>query len=206
MVRIKPVGLTDGDAVAGPAGHHIRPRFRAQALWDNALLNSDAVVKVAPRAVGVFIIDRFPAVSEISGNPKTTSDLAVRIATKALRQARCSPRFCVKAPPSACTPSSGAIPTTTSIVGSAASRCANSRCGRCNEPPPRPGHLIDSPAASRLGTNRALLYSDERGTLEKFRPYGLPSESWVNWLRQTLSPADPVEPAVADDIDQWLVR
>jgi hypothetical protein len=69
-------------------------------------------------------------------------------------------------------------------------------------------HLIDSPAASRLGTNRALFYSDERGTIEKFRPYGLPADSWLAWLRQTLSPAEaaePEEPAIADDIDQWLV-
>jgi energy-coupling factor transporter ATP-binding protein EcfA2 len=66
-------------------------------------------------------------------------------------------------------------------------------------------HLIDSPVASRLGTNRALLYSDERGTLEKFRPYGPPSDAWLTSLRQTLSPAEATEPAVADDIDQWLV-
>ncbi len=31
--------------------------------------------------------------------------------------------------------------------------------------------LIDSPAASRLGTNRGLLHSEELGMLEKFRPY-----------------------------------
>ncbi len=32
-------------------------------------------------------------------------------------------------------------------------------------------NLIDSPAASRLGTNRGLLHSEELGLLEKFRPY-----------------------------------
>ena len=31
--------------------------------------------------------------------------------------------------------------------------------------------LIDSPAASRLGTNRGLMHSEELGVLEKFRPY-----------------------------------
>ena len=31
--------------------------------------------------------------------------------------------------------------------------------------------LIDSPAASRLGAERALLFSEERGTVERFRPY-----------------------------------
>ena len=35
--------------------------------------------------------------------------------------------------------------------------------------------LIDSPAASRLGTNRGLLHSEELGMLEKFRPYALTS-------------------------------
>ena len=33
--------------------------------------------------------------------------------------------------------------------------------------------LIDSPSASRLGTNRGLLHSEELGLLEKFRPYAL---------------------------------
>ncbi|MCP4833195.1 MAG: AAA family ATPase [Phycisphaera sp.] len=39
--------------------------------------------------------------------------------------------------------------------------------------------LIDSPAASQLGANRGLLYSDERGTIEKFRPWALPSEAYL---------------------------
>ena len=39
--------------------------------------------------------------------------------------------------------------------------------------------LIDSPAASMLGPNRGLLYSDERGTIEKFRPWALPSEAYL---------------------------
>ena len=39
--------------------------------------------------------------------------------------------------------------------------------------------LIDSPAASRLGFNRALLYSEEQGTIEKFRPWEVPPSAWV---------------------------
>ena len=39
--------------------------------------------------------------------------------------------------------------------------------------------LIDSPAASRLGIHRALLGRQEGGTLEKFRPYGLPDDRWL---------------------------
>jgi len=39
--------------------------------------------------------------------------------------------------------------------------------------------LIDSPAASNLGGNRGLLFSEEKGTIEKFRPWGLPSEAFI---------------------------
>jgi hypothetical protein len=66
-------------------------------------------------------------------------------------------------------------------------------------------NLIDSPIASRLGTNRAVFYSDERGTSEKFRPYGPPSEEWLQWVQQHL-PKPPVDNLdIADDIDLWMV-
>ena len=39
--------------------------------------------------------------------------------------------------------------------------------------------LIDSPAASRLGMNRALFASEEMSAPEKFRPYRLPAEEWL---------------------------
>ena len=32
-------------------------------------------------------------------------------------------------------------------------------------------NLIDSPAANKLGANRALAYSEEQGSMERFRPY-----------------------------------
>jgi len=38
--------------------------------------------------------------------------------------------------------------------------------------------LIDSPVATKLGANRAVVYSEEQGTLEKFRPYHMPPEEW----------------------------
>jgi DNA segregation ATPase FtsK/SpoIIIE, S-DNA-T family len=41
------------------------------------------------------------------------------------------------------------------------------------------GGLLDSPAASKLGRNRALFASEEQNRLEKFRPYGVPSEEWI---------------------------
>jgi S-DNA-T family DNA segregation ATPase FtsK/SpoIIIE len=70
-------------------------------------------------------------------------------------------------------------------------------------------NFIDSPAAGRLGQNRALLYLEETGTLEKFRPYGATLEDWSELLGvdepeasvtspttlpgETDSQADPVE-------------
>ena len=45
-------------------------------------------------------------------------------------------------------------------------------------------HLLDSPAASKLGPNRALFASEEQNRLEKFRPYGLPTEEWLAQLRE----------------------
>jgi hypothetical protein len=43
--------------------------------------------------------------------------------------------------------------------------------------------LIDSPVASKLGPNRALFFSEEEGRLEKFRPYGLPTDEWLDVVR-----------------------
>lgn len=40
-------------------------------------------------------------------------------------------------------------------------------------------NLVDSPAAARLGVHRALLYREESGTSEKFRPYHAPGDDWL---------------------------
>ncbi|MEX2186223.1 MAG: FtsK/SpoIIIE domain-containing protein [Pirellulales bacterium] len=45
-------------------------------------------------------------------------------------------------------------------------------------------NLIDSPAAGKLGPHRALLYTEEQGRLEKFRPYGWPAADWLAQLKQ----------------------
>jgi hypothetical protein len=52
--------------------------------------------------------------------------------------------------------------------------------------------LIDNPAASKLGVNRALFHSEERGQPEKFRPYGLPTEQWLTWVKTRLKRRQPV--------------
>jgi hypothetical protein len=43
--------------------------------------------------------------------------------------------------------------------------------------------LIDSPAANRLGLYRAMVYSEEQGVTEKFRPYAIPSAQWLQKLQ-----------------------
>lgn len=47
-------------------------------------------------------------------------------------------------------------------------------------------NLIDSPAANKLGQNRALAYSEEQGTIEKFRPYALPDKQLLDEIHQQL--------------------
>lgn len=46
--------------------------------------------------------------------------------------------------------------------------------------------LIDSPAAGQLGSQRGLLYSEERGTIEKFRPWALPGEAMLAQIATAL--------------------
>lgn len=51
--------------------------------------------------------------------------------------------------------------------------------------------LIDNPQASKLGVHRALFHSEDRSQPEKFRPYGLPSEEWLTWVRERLQSRQP---------------
>jgi len=46
--------------------------------------------------------------------------------------------------------------------------------------------LIDSGTAGKLGLHRALLYNEELGTLEKFRPYAMPDDSLVERVAAAL--------------------
>lgn len=47
--------------------------------------------------------------------------------------------------------------------------------------------FVDTPAAAKLGLYRALLVSEEEARLEKFRPYDLPTPSWLEWVRTQLA-------------------
>ena len=40
--------------------------------------------------------------------------------------------------------------------------------------------LVDSPVAASLGPGRALLYRDQTGAVEKFRPFAWPSAEWLS--------------------------
>ena len=60
-------------------------------------------------------------------------------------------------------------------------------------------NLIDSPAASRLGVHRALLYREETGQSEKFRPYGAPDPALLHSLTGPTAPAAAAEPPSLED-------
>jgi len=47
-------------------------------------------------------------------------------------------------------------------------------------------NLIDSPAANKLGMFRALAYSEEQGTIEKFRPYALMPQEYLDLVKAKL--------------------
>jgi energy-coupling factor transporter ATP-binding protein EcfA2 len=82
-------------------------------------------------------------------------------------------------------------------------------------------NLIDSPIASRLGPNRALLYVEEVGSAEKFRPYGTASAEWLDQTAREISGDVPAseepqmaatvseqtdESEVVDELDGWTIE
>jgi hypothetical protein len=54
--------------------------------------------------------------------------------------------------------------------------------------------LIDSPAAGKLGENRALFFSEEENRIEKFRPYGLPDPQWLERVTSRFQARPTPEP------------
>jgi len=47
--------------------------------------------------------------------------------------------------------------------------------------------LLDNPAAARLRPHRGLFASEDVGTLEKFRTYGVPTAAWIDTVCRTIS-------------------
>jgi hypothetical protein len=79
-------------------------------------------------------------------------------------------------------------------------------------------NLIDSPAGNKLGVNRALAYSEEQGSMEKFRPYAVPNAQWLSEVKAKLiakceasgvkpgeAPPDPAEALAAEDAEKAKV-
>lgn len=54
--------------------------------------------------------------------------------------------------------------------------------------------LIDSPAAGRIGEQRAVFYRDDLGSSTKFRPYGRPTAEWLVWLAEQARRAPAMKP------------
>ncbi len=46
--------------------------------------------------------------------------------------------------------------------------------------------LLDNPAATKLRQHRGLFASEDFGTLEKFRPYGIPTDEWLAEVRKAI--------------------
>jgi hypothetical protein len=61
--------------------------------------------------------------------------------------------------------------------------------------------LIDSPAAGKLGPNRALFFSEEENRIEKFRPYGLPDPKWLERVSRQFQTRPTAEPTMAPSTD-----
>jgi S-DNA-T family DNA segregation ATPase FtsK/SpoIIIE len=54
--------------------------------------------------------------------------------------------------------------------------------------------LLDNPAATKLRQHRGLFASEDLGTLEKFRPYGIPTDEWLKEVRQAIDAKASLEP------------
>ena len=55
--------------------------------------------------------------------------------------------------------------------------------------------LMDTPAASKLGRNRALYLQEDQERPEKFRPYGVPNAEWLTPICERLRSRVSAEPA-----------
>jgi S-DNA-T family DNA segregation ATPase FtsK/SpoIIIE len=62
--------------------------------------------------------------------------------------------------------------------------------------------LVDTPVAASLNQGRAIIYRDQTGTTEKFRPFAWPSDQWL----QTLVTAQDAVPELPFDIDSLNIE
>jgi hypothetical protein len=47
--------------------------------------------------------------------------------------------------------------------------------------------FLDNPAATKLRQHRGLFASEDLGTIEKFRPYGIPTDAWLAEVQKAIS-------------------
>ena len=52
-------------------------------------------------------------------------------------------------------------------------------------------NLIDTPIANKLGHNRGLIFNEEQGSMEKFRPFDFPPQQWLDETKATLVAKKP---------------
>jgi len=62
--------------------------------------------------------------------------------------------------------------------------------------------LVDNPIAATMGPGRAIVYRDQTGTTEKFRPFAWPSSNWL----QSLVPNTDTTPESPLDIDSLNIE
>ena len=62
--------------------------------------------------------------------------------------------------------------------------------------------LLDNPAAAKLRQHRGLFASEDLGTLEKFRPYGIPTAAWLDEVRRRYAKASSRERMSASKSDK----
>ena len=73
--------------------------------------------------------------------------------------------------------------------------------------------LLDNPAATKLRQHRGLFASEDLGTIEKFRPYGVPTDAWLAEVRKALLGGSAIvfmedrsrQPATKADIDAYTI-
>lgn len=63
-------------------------------------------------------------------------------------------------------------------------------------------HLIDSPAAGKLGPQLAIFQDEEAGVLEKFRPYAAPDADWLDWVAKRLGQRHDARPKTDPSADR----
>ncbi|MCP4788480.1 MAG: cell division protein FtsK, partial [Fuerstiella sp.] len=66
--------------------------------------------------------------------------------------------------------------------------------------------LVDTPVASTLGAGRAIVYRDQTGTTEKFRPFAWPSAAWLKAILDPDDSESDPDPEPELDINSFTIE